>query len=111
MPKAREEAAKAQALDPGCPDAYTVTGFVQALYEWNWSGAEESFRQAIRLNGSESEARTGYAFSVLLPTHRTEEAIEELKQAVPCGVDSVIVGRAFYERRFTLAEAIRVAEN
>ena len=37
--------------------------------------------------------------------------IEELKQAVPCGVDSVIVGRAFYERRFTLAEAIRVAEN
>jgi phosphoribosylformimino-5-aminoimidazole carboxamide ribotide isomerase len=37
--------------------------------------------------------------------------IEELKQAEPCGVDSVIVGRAIYERRFTLAEAIRVAEN
>jgi phosphoribosylformimino-5-aminoimidazole carboxamide ribotide isomerase len=38
------------------------------------------------------------------------EDIEHLKQAEQYGVDSVIVGRALYEGRFTLAEAIRVAE-
>jgi len=35
--------------------------------------------------------------------------IKQLKQAEDCSVDSVIVGRAIYEKRFTLEEAIHVA--
>jgi len=33
--------------------------------------------------------------------------LERLKHLAPFGVDSVIVGKALYERRFTLAEAAR----
>ena len=33
--------------------------------------------------------------------------LERLKQLVPFGVDSVIIGKALYEGRFTLAEAAR----
>ena len=35
--------------------------------------------------------------------------IEQLKSISACGVDSVIVGKALYEGRFTLEEALRVA--
>ncbi|HEV2707102.1 MAG TPA: 1-(5-phosphoribosyl)-5-[(5-phosphoribosylamino)methylideneamino]imidazole-4-carboxamide isomerase [Pyrinomonadaceae bacterium] len=35
--------------------------------------------------------------------------IEQLKTIRQCGVDSVIVGKALYEGRFTLEEALRVA--
>jgi len=35
--------------------------------------------------------------------------IKRLTQTAECGVDSVIVGRAIYERRFTVAEAILAA--
>lgn len=35
--------------------------------------------------------------------------LEELKSIRSCGVDSVIVGKALYEGRFTLQEALRVA--
>jgi len=35
--------------------------------------------------------------------------IKRLKQVGECGVDSVIVGKAIYEKRFTLEEAILVA--
>lgn len=35
--------------------------------------------------------------------------IEELNKASECGVDSVIIGKALYEGRFTLQDALRVA--
>jgi phosphoribosylformimino-5-aminoimidazole carboxamide ribotide isomerase len=38
------------------------------------------------------------------------EDITRLRGASACGIDSVIVGKALYEGRFTLAEAIRAAE-
>jgi phosphoribosylformimino-5-aminoimidazole carboxamide ribotide isomerase len=37
--------------------------------------------------------------------------IKRLTQMAECGVDSVIVGRAIYERRFTVAEAILAASD
>lgn len=38
------------------------------------------------------------------------EDIERLRRVSEAGVDSVIVGKAFYEGRFTLAEALKKAE-
>ncbi|MDQ3907998.1 MAG: 1-(5-phosphoribosyl)-5-[(5-phosphoribosylamino)methylideneamino]imidazole-4-carboxamide isomerase [Acidobacteriota bacterium] len=37
------------------------------------------------------------------------EDIARLREASACGIDSVVVGKALYEGRFTLAEAIRAA--
>jgi phosphoribosylformimino-5-aminoimidazole carboxamide ribonucleotide (ProFAR) isomerase len=35
--------------------------------------------------------------------------IERLKIAAACGIDSVIIGKALYEKRFTLPEALQTA--
>jgi phosphoribosylformimino-5-aminoimidazole carboxamide ribonucleotide (ProFAR) isomerase len=37
--------------------------------------------------------------------------IKRLKKAKDCQVDSVIVGRAIYEKRFTLEDAIHAAND
>ncbi|SRR6266536_3015025 len=38
------------------------------------------------------------------------EDLKRLKAASECGIDSVIVGKALYEKRFTLSEALRVID-
>jgi adenylate cyclase len=82
MPKALKLAAKARSLEPHLPDVHVVLGIVQSLYQWKWQAAEESFRRAIQSNPSHAEARSAYAFCVLLPTGRTSSAIDELLEAV-----------------------------
>jgi len=37
------------------------------------------------------------------------EDLRRLKLASPCGIDSVIIGKALYERRFTLKEALHIS--
>ncbi len=102
MPKALKLAAKAQSLDSTLPDASAVLGIVESLYQWKWTAAEKSFRHAIQLNPSHAEARSGYAFCVLLPTGRTDLAIEHLREAVkidPVGLNPrLALALAFYAR-------------
>jgi tetratricopeptide (TPR) repeat protein len=52
------------------------------MYEWDWSGAEREFGQALELSPSYASARTSYALSCLLPTGRSQEAIDQLREAV-----------------------------
>ena len=52
--KAKAAAAAALEIDAGLSAAQTTLACVAALYEWDWKGAEASFRRAISSN-------TGYA--------------------------------------------------
>src|SRR6185436_660732 len=103
MPKALKLAAEARALDSHLPDIHVVMGIVQSLYQWKWQAAEESFRQAIQSNPSYSEARSAYAFCVLLPTGRTSKAIEQLLEAVkldPMALNPrLVLALAYYASR------------
>jgi TolB-like protein len=82
MIEAASLAHKALSLDSELPEAYAILGSVRALYEWDWISAEREFLHAIGLSPSYASARTSYAFSCLLPNGRTQEAIDQLREAL-----------------------------
>lgn len=50
MPEARGAARAALALDSTLAEAHAALGLVQTAYDWDWAGAEASFRRALELN-------------------------------------------------------------
>ena len=61
MPKAREAAQKALALDPDLAEAHTSLGIVKMYNDWDLPGAEAEFRRAMELNPGEDFSRHWYA--------------------------------------------------
>jgi Predicted integral membrane protein len=82
MPKARDAAARAIALDDSMAEGHTMMGFVKAHYEYDWSAAEREFQYAIQLNPSDPYAHLFYSNSCLSPLGRHDEAIAEMKKAI-----------------------------
>lgn len=80
-PRARAEAERALALDADLDQAHTALGFVEAVYDWNWGGAERSFRRALELNSGSVDARHALAMTVLAPQGRIEEALDAIRAA------------------------------
>jgi len=65
VPLARNASEQAVELDPESSEALATKGSVLAL-EWDWSGAEEAFRQAAKLGYCASSARQFAMFLTLL---------------------------------------------
>ncbi|HEX4592681.1 MAG TPA: tetratricopeptide repeat protein [Bryobacteraceae bacterium] len=81
MPKARQAALKALALDDSLAAAHTSLGYVKSLHEFDWSGAEREFKRALQLNSGDSDAHFGYGITYLAPMGRLEEAVHEMQTA------------------------------
>jgi tetratricopeptide (TPR) repeat protein len=80
IPKAREAAAKALALDETLAEPHTVLGFIKWAYDADWGDAEREFKRAIELNPNDVLAHDRY--SVLLSQMgRFEEAFAEIRTA------------------------------
>ncbi|MBZ5629594.1 MAG: tetratricopeptide repeat protein [Acidobacteriia bacterium] len=47
--KAREAAERALALDPKLPEGHAYLGAIQRGHDWDWAGADASFRRAMAL--------------------------------------------------------------
>ena len=77
MPHAKTAALDALALDEGLPEALTALAYVQMEFEWDFPSAEKTFRRAVELNGSSTDARLGYAV-FLTATKRGDEAVRQL---------------------------------
>ena len=90
-PRARAAAEQALKLDPSLSDAYTVLGFVQAGYDWNWSGAEDLYKRALELNPGSSDAHLGYAMTALAPAGRLDEALVHMQKSVDLDPLSAVV--------------------
>jgi len=82
MPRARDAAARATALDDSLAEGHSMMGFIKAHYEYDWPAAEREFRQALKLNPSDSYAHLFYSNSYLSPLGRHDEAIAEMKKAI-----------------------------
>jgi TolB-like protein len=80
MPKAKSAAMKALEIDDSLAEAHASLAFVQLYYEWDWSGAEISFRRAIELNPNYAPAHQWYSH-LLMSSRRTNEAISEAERA------------------------------
>ena len=60
-PLAKAAATKALTLDSTLADVHSTLAFIKCWSDWDWQGAETGFRQAIRLNPNEPQARAYYS--------------------------------------------------
>jgi serine/threonine protein kinase/tetratricopeptide (TPR) repeat protein len=116
FPKAKEAAEKALAIDDSLAEAHTSLGFVKTRYEWDWEGAEASFRRAIELNPNYALAHQWYS-NYLASVGRYQDAIDEAKRGQELSPLSLI-GNAqvgwmyFFARRYDegAAASLKVIE-
>ncbi|HYV96640.1 MAG TPA: protein kinase [Gemmatimonadaceae bacterium] len=81
MPKARAAAERSIEIDPSLPEAHATLGAVSALFDWNWSGAEEAFRRAVALGPRYPTAYQWNAMNHLLPRARFDDARIAIERA------------------------------
>jgi serine/threonine protein kinase len=80
MPKLKEVTLKALALDPGLAEAYSTLGVVKAYFDFDFPGAEQTFRRAIELNPAYPTAHHWLA-EFLVFMGRFDEGLAEYQRA------------------------------
>jgi adenylate cyclase len=80
-PKAREMALKALSIDPDNCVALATMALLKLTYDWDFAGAEEAIRKAIRINPADPGLHRTCA-CVLTDLGRHDEAIKEALIAV-----------------------------
>jgi tetratricopeptide (TPR) repeat protein len=78
--QARAAADRAIELNEYDADAHVALGTVRWM-EWDWSGAEESFRRALAINPNSAFAHKSYSVFLRLMT-RFDESVDEIERAV-----------------------------
>jgi adenylate cyclase len=91
MPKAKESAIKALALDNTLAEAHASLAHVLVNYDWNWSAAEKEFKRSIELKPDYATAHEWYAIHYLTATGRLEEAVQEMKKALELEPASLVM--------------------
>jgi tetratricopeptide (TPR) repeat protein len=81
FPRAEAAARKALELDDSLAEAHVSIALVEALFDWDWSAAEQSFVRAIELNPNFAEARIYYSWYLVI-VNRLDEALVEAKRVV-----------------------------
>ena len=80
MPKAREAATKALALDDSVAEAHASLGWVKWTYDWDWIGAEKEFQRSMDLSPNYAIGHGMYAL-YLDSMSRVEEAMAQNRRA------------------------------
>jgi DNA-binding winged helix-turn-helix (wHTH) protein/TolB-like protein/cytochrome c-type biogenesis protein CcmH/NrfG len=80
LPKAKAAAERALELDDTLAEAHTSLGFIRYKFDWDWAGAERSFKRAMELNPNYATAFHWYG-EMLGLLGRFDEAITILQQA------------------------------
>ena len=91
MPKAKESAIKALALDDTLAEAHATLAHILINYDWNWSAAEKEFKRSIELKPDYATAHEWYAIHYLTATGRLEEAVQEMKKALELEPASLVM--------------------
>jgi serine/threonine-protein kinase len=109
-PLAKAAAARALALDSTLADVHEMLAVLKAWTDWDWKGAETSFRRAIMLNPNEPQARAYYSH-LLHTLRRPEEAMAQIDSALKLDplnslFRSIYAMDLMYARRFDEAIAL-----
>ena len=104
IPKARESALKASALDETLAEPHATLAYLLATYDYDFAASEREFKRAIQLNPNYATAHHWYG-ELLTNTGRFDEAYSEFSRALELDPLSLPVnwdlGRFFYtSRRF-----------
>ena len=101
-PKAKEAALRALEIDDRLAEAHSSLAYIEAINDWDWSGAEREFQRAIELNPNYSGSHQGYGIA-LAQMGRLDEAIAEEKRALQLDPLSLLINGSlaltFYEAR------------
>jgi TolB-like protein/Tfp pilus assembly protein PilF len=81
MSRARTAALKALEIDETVPEAHMALGWVRAVFDWDWAGADRAFRRAIELNPNSPDAHFGYS-GYLAPMGRFQEGMAHAQRAL-----------------------------
>jgi len=79
--RAEQAASKALELDPSLSDAHTALATALG-FSWKWAESESEFRRAIELGPNDANAHYFYAFTLLAPQNRVDEALREVQTAL-----------------------------
>jgi TolB-like protein/DNA-binding winged helix-turn-helix (wHTH) protein len=80
LPQAEQAAIRALELDPALAEAHTSLAIAKFTNDWDWSGAEHEFTQAITLNPNYATGHHWYSH-YLVAMGRLDEAVSELERA------------------------------
>jgi len=78
--KARAAVLKALEIDDTLAEAHTSLARIKSSFDWDWPGAEEEFRWAIKLNPNYATAHHLYGRHLMI-MGRLDEATVEIRQA------------------------------
>lgn len=81
MPKARDLASRALAINPREAEALSVVACVKGMFDWDWRGAEHTFREALSLRTGDELCAHLFTMFALLPMARISESLEMLEEA------------------------------
>jgi len=94
MPKAKEAALKALALDDKLAEAHASLGFIVEHYDYDFATAEREFRRALELNPNYPTAHLWWAVH-LSHLKRFDEAIPEVRRALELDPLSTIINLSY----------------
>ena len=91
MPKAKEAAMNALAINNTLAEAHASLAHVLMNYDWNWLEAEKEFKLSIQLNPDYATAHQWYGVHYFTATGRPEEALQEMKRALELEPTSLVM--------------------
>ena len=81
FPKAKAASRKALEIDDQLAEAHTALAYTQTFYDWDWAGAEQSFKRALELNPNYATAHQWYA-EYLIVFGRFDESRAHFERAL-----------------------------
>lgn len=91
--RAREAAEKAIRLDPERAEPYVALALVRLRADWDWTGAEEAFKQALEINNGYATAHHQYALFLSFVL-RLDEALAHIRRALELDPLSLLISTA-----------------
>ena len=81
MPKAKEAAQRALAIDKALGEAHASLAYITFFYDWDWAAAEKEFKRALELNPNNADTHHWYSH-YLVGQGRIEESLTQSKRAL-----------------------------